>query len=295
MTNRSNISGSGNVVQFWLFSNETNRGATIYHPAVLVECKLTFRSLRASIHHTDERHYTAFYPEGELPVDWDIPAITIPTGTKLASAPPTSLPHKEGNYRFVPERIAEMEEELISRLVRKEKLALYYNPYLKTYSTPGETKEDFLRKVSEKGIVDLEPELKELMRRFEMKIEQVREAEERKGRHDSLPDPDLITMIEKRSELLTSKARLATVFSMFLNSAKTHYKPKRKTNPGFKIEHAKLELRETLQHIEQEASDAVKELCEEFLDRTTQCDTFEIGLQRHNIQVLRRAVLWIPT
>jgi hypothetical protein len=281
-------------MQYWLTDsgNGSSANAKAYHPAVLVECKLTFRSLRASFHHNEERNYTAWYPESDLPVDWDRPAIQLPPGVKLASAAPTQLPTKPGNYKFTTERISEMEDELVDRLMRTEKLRLLYNPTFKIYSTPDEEKDKFLSRVSEKGLSDLEPELRELMRRFELKFEQVREAEERKGRKEPLPEPDLLKMIEQRSELLTSKARLT---SMFLNSAKTLLKPSRVNEASaISLENTNLELHETLSRIEQEARDAVATLCDEFLERAAQCDSFEIGLQRQNIQVLRRALLWVP-
>jgi hypothetical protein len=290
---RSSSKDSKTVLELWLDDKETSRpeGARAYHPAVLIECKMTFRNLRSGIHHSDERGYTAWYPESDLPVDWDRPAVNLPPGTKFTTVAPFQLPEKPGNFYFTQERLFEMEDELVERLIRTEKLRLLYNPVFKIYSTPDESREEFLSRVSEKGLSDLEPELRELMRRFELKFEQVREAEERKGRKEPLPEPDLLKMIEKRSELLTSKSRLTT---MFLNSAKMLLKPTRISDVTTIVgDNTNRELHETLCHIEQEASDAVSALCEEFLGRAAQCDNFEIGLQRQNIQVLRRAVLWI--
>jgi hypothetical protein len=131
-----------------------------------------------------------------------------------------------------------------------------------------------------------------LMRRFELKLEQVRESEERKGRKEPLPEPDLLKSIEQRSDLLTSKSRLT---SMFLNTAKNAMKSTRMHDiSALSLDGANRELHETLHHIEQEACDAVNHLCEDFLSRSSQCDSFEIGLQHNNIQVLRRAILWLP-
>lgn len=46
--------------------------------------------------------------------------------------------------------------------------------------------------------------------------------------------------------------------------------------------------------IEQEASDALRTLYEEYLKLANEYDVFEIGLQPDNVQVIRRAILWIP-
>jgi hypothetical protein len=269
---------------------------SVYQPAILIECKLTFRSLRASTHYDKERIYTTWYPEGNLPVDWDRAAIDIPTNTKFSSAATENIPLRSGNFIFTPERIAEMEEELISSLARTEKLALFYNPVFKIYSSPYETRDQFLERVSEKALSGQESELKELMRRFELKLEQVREAEERKGRKEmaTLPEIDMFKALRPHIELLTSKARLT---KMFLNSAKLFFqRPTDTDNLSISaLSTTNRELHETLCHIEQEACEAVSMLCDKFLENASQCDSFEIGLQRQNIKVLRCAILWLAT
>jgi hypothetical protein len=286
----SSSKDSGYISQLWL-ANPPTTDASVYQPTVLIECKLNFRSLRASYHHSEERSYSAWYPEGEIPVDWDRPAIKLPPTTKFINVAPVDLPYKQGNFYFTTERLMEMEEDLLSRLLRTEKLCLLYNPIFKIYSTPNEQRDDFLSRVSETALMEMEPELRELMRRFELKLEQVRESEERKGRKEPLPEPDLLKLIEKRSELITSKSRLT---SMFLNTAKTALRSNRSTDVAtMPMDMPNRELHETLYHIEQEACDAVNSLCEEFLERSQQCDKFEIGLQHQNVQVLRRAILWL--
>lgn len=290
MLMRRNSNDSRNVSHFFPVV-PPDAGAKKYYPAILVECKLKFRSLRASYHHSEERVYTAWFPELDLPVDWDRPAMILEPGTKFASVAIHELPKQEGNYYFTAERLEEMKDVLISRLVRKEKFQLLYNPVFKVYSNPDEQKEDFLGRVSDIALSELEPELRELTRRFELKLEQIREAEERKGRHEPLPEPDLIARIEKRSEILLSKSRLTTIF---LNSAKAALKTKRFNGLAtLPVDSVNSELQENLHHIEQEAYDAVNALCETFLERSTQCDDFEIGLQHQNVQVLRYGVLWV--
>lgn len=286
---RASSRDSAPISHFWLI-NSSDEGSA-YYPAILVECKLTFRSLRASYHHSEERVYIAWYPENDLPIDWDKRILNLPAGTKFSSVPLKNLPQQEGKCIFSAERMAEMEEELINSLVRKEKLSLLYNPAFKIYSTPEQTKEDFLNKVSDIALSEIEPELKELMRKFELKIEQVRETEERKGRKEPLPEPNLLKSLEQRSEIFTSKTRLT---SMFLSTAKQTLKFKlQRNNISLVADFINNELHETLSRIEREACDAANELCDTFLSRSQQCDTFEIGLQHQNIQVLRRGVLWL--
>jgi hypothetical protein len=287
---RSGSKDSAPIAQYWLIT-PPDSSVTAYYPAVLIECKLTFRSLRASYHHTEERIYTAWYPENDLPVNWDQTIIDLAPGTKFSSVAVAPLPQQVGKCIFTASRLAEMEDELIDILVRKAKFSLLYNPVFKIYSTPEQTKEEFLNKVSEIALAEMEPQLKDLMRKFELKLEQVREAEERKGRKDPLPEPDLLKSLEQRSEMFTSKTRLT---SMFLHSAKRALKSKQFRGMfGGSADVINSELHETLCHIEDEACNAVNDLWESFLARSSQCDTFEIGLQHQNIQILRRGILWL--
>ncbi|MBK7996915.1 MAG: hypothetical protein IPK14_27155 [Blastocatellia bacterium] len=287
---RSSSQDSALVPHLWL-NNPVAAGTSAYYPAIMIECKLTFRSLRATYHHSEERIYTAWYPENDLPINWDEPIISLAPGTKFSSIPLSDLPKQTGNFLFTASRLAEMQDELISSLVRKEKFSLLYNPVFKIYSTPGQTRDEFLDKVSEIALTEMEPELRDLMRKVELKLEQVRESQERKGRKDPLPEPNLLKNIEQRSEIFTSKTRLT---SMFLNSAKRALKPKiSRGSVDTSLDKINFELNETLRHIEQEANEEVNQLWEIFLERSQQCDKFDIGLQHQNIQVLRRAILWL--
>lgn len=55
------------------------------------------------------------------------------------------------------------------------------------------------------------------------------------------------------------------------------------------------ELREDLERVEQEASEALRALYDEYLALANEYDIFEIGLQPDNIQVIRGILLWVPT
>jgi hypothetical protein len=281
---------SNNILlhQFWLAEFPTPY-AQYYRPVAYIECRLNFRSLRAGYHHSEERIYTTWYPESNLPVDWDVSPITLTTHQKLASQPMAQLPQKAGDYRLTAKRFQELEDTLIDQLNRKEMLKLLYNSTFKLYSTPEEPREDFIDRVSELAMPQIEARLRELMRQFELKLERVREAEERKGRKLQLPEPDLMKMLEQRYKLLTSKSRLASVF---LSGARVALRPARVLLTG-SADLLNRELHETLTRLEQEACDAVNRVYEQFLDLSTHCESFEIGLQPQNIQVVRRAVLWL--
>jgi len=54
------------------------------------------------------------------------------------------------------------------------------------------------------------------------------------------------------------------------------------------------ELLDEIGRVERDARDAVNSLYTEYSRQVEQCDKFEVGLQRENIYVQRRSLLWVP-
>jgi len=55
------------------------------------------------------------------------------------------------------------------------------------------------------------------------------------------------------------------------------------------------ELREDLERIEQEASDALRALYDEYSRSANEYDNFEMDFSPDNIQVMRRILLWVAS
>ena len=49
-----------------------------------------------------------------------------------------------------------------------------------------------------------------------------------------------------------------------------------------------------VKRIEQEASEALRALYDEYLALANEYDTFDIGVQPNNLQVIRSILLWVP-
>ena len=73
------------ITEYWLrsVSLEPETGNWRYKPAILVECTINFRSLRAGLNHSEERNYTAWIAESDMAIDWDSPALPLHTELKL--------------------------------------------------------------------------------------------------------------------------------------------------------------------------------------------------------------------
>jgi len=277
------------ITQSWLKSDGGDGTAYFYRPALLVECTLNFRSLRAGLNHSEERNYSAWLPEADLAIDWDSPAVSLDDPSRVVQEADASLSYRPGDYQTTGADIARYVAELVDKLARTERLRVYFNPVFGLFSGPGDPLEDFLARVADAALGRVEPELRSLRNRFELQLEQVREAQAAKG---ALTETlNLESFVSNRLHFFESETRLAGMFSTLAGAVFGSAEPRSEEEP-FSADEA--ELREDLGRLEQEASEALRALYDEYLALANEYDTFEIGLQPDNIQVIRNVLLWVP-
>lgn len=277
------------IAEAWLKPGDGLAGPLVYRPAVLIEYTVNFRSLRAGLNHSEERSYSAWLPEADLAMDWDSRGGDYDGISRLASQPDPAIGYRLGNYLTTRSDFDQCVAELMEKLVRTERLSVYFNPVFGLFSAPGDPLEDFLARVADAALGRIEPELKRLRNRFELQLEQVREAQAAKGSFaESL---NLESFISNKLHFFESENRLAGMFSTLAGAVFGSAEPRSKEEPYRADEE---ELREDLDRIEQEASEVLRALYDEYLALANEYDTFEIGVQPDNIQVIRSILLWVP-
>lgn len=278
--------------EFWFRPGDPafEAGALLYRPAMLIECAVNFRSLRAGLNHSEERSYTAWVPESDLAIDWDLPAAEFNERSQLTVLPDSKIGYWKGKYQTAKEDFAQYEAELVDKLARSERLQLFFNPVFGLFSAPGDALEEFLARVAEAALGRVEPELKSLRNRFELQLEQIREAQSARGMRAEVFN--LESFISHKLHLFESENRLADMFSTLAGAVFGATGPRSPQPEPYEWEEA--ELREDLDRVEQEASLALRALYAEYLTLANEYDVFEIGLQPDNIQVTRRILLWVP-
>jgi hypothetical protein len=277
------------IAEAWLQPDDSERSPLLYRPALLIEYTVNFRSLRAGLNHSEERNYSAWLPEADLAIDWDSRGGCFDEAPHLTSQPDPAIGYRSRNYRTTKADIEQYVGELIEKLVRTERLTVFFNPVFGLFSTPGDPLEDFLARVADAALGRIEPELKRLRNRFELQLEQVREAQASKGLlTESL---NLESFISNKLHFFESENRLAGMFSTLAGAVFGSAEPRPKEET-YRADEA--ELREDLERIEQEASEALRALYDEYLALANEYDTFEIGVQPDNIQVGRSILLWVP-
>jgi hypothetical protein len=279
------------VAEFWFRPGDeaSQAGALTYRPALLIECSINFRSLRAGLNHSEERSYTAWIPESDLAIDWDSTAAEINDRSQLTIQGDARFGYRQGNYLASKEDFDQYEAELIDMLARKERLRIFFNPVFGLFSAPEDSLEDFLARVAEAALGRVEPELKRLRNRFELHIEQVREAQAAKGAHAE--NISLDSFISRKLRFFESENRLADLFSTLAGAV---FGTTESKSQNESYEESETELREDLDRVEQEASEALRALYGEYLSLANEYDVFEIGLQPDNVQIIRRILLWVP-
>ena len=284
---RLQIEGIGEA---WLKPEKSSDSdSLLYRPALLIECTVKYRSLRAGLNHSEERNYSAWLPEGELAIDWDSPAADLENLSQLAPHPDPSIQYQTAAYITNRTRVDDWVAELIEKLVRTDRLSVFFNPVFGLFSAPGDPIEDFLGRVADAALSRIEPEMKRLRSRFELQLEQLREAQAAKG---SLAEQlNLESFISNKLHFFESENRLAGMFSTLAGAVFGSAEP-RSQEEIYRAD--EVELREDLEQVEREASDALRSLYDEYLALANEYDSFEIGLQPDNVQVIRRLLLWVP-
>lgn len=279
------------VSELWLRlpQTEADRPALIYRPAMLVECGMNFRSLRAGLNHSEERSYTAWLPESDLAIDWDAPAVKLDHRPQMAVQADPDIGYGPGNYVTTASDFEQYEAELINKIVRTERIKIFFNPVFGLFSTPNDPLEEFLPTIAEAALGRVEPELRQLRNRFELQLEQIREAHPQRISNDE--NLSFESIISHKLHFFESENRLAAMFSTLAGAVFGTTEPRSYAEV---YEPDEAELREDLSHIEQEASSALRTLYSEYLTLANEYDIFEIGLQPDNLQIIRRALLWVP-
>lgn len=279
------------VTEFWFRPGEEtdDASALAYRAALLVECSINFRSLRAGLNHSEERSYVAWVPESDLAIDWDSPAAEINDRSQLTIGADSRIGYWQGRYQTTGQDFDQYGAELIDMLARKERLRIFFNPVFGLFSAPEDSLEDFLTRVAEAALGRVEPELKQLRNRFELHLEQVREAQAAKGAHAE--NVSLESVLSRKMRFFESENRLADMFSTLAGAVFGTTEPRPHDDS---YEASETELREDLARVEQEASEALRALYGEYLTLANEYDVFEIGLQPDNVQIIRRILLWVP-
>lgn len=276
--------------EYWLHLTEGDiaSGQFLYRPAILIECRINFRSLRAGLNHSEERSYTAWIPETDLAMDWDTPAVAADRELKFQAMPDANIGYVVKDYDVTDKEFAQFETELIDKLARTEKLRLYFNPVFGLFSAPEDELDEFLSRLAEAALGRVEPELKRLRNKFELQVEQIRE------RHSAIEvstEEISDTLITRHRWFFESENRLAQLFSTLAGAVFSALKPKPVTGP---LTLADTELRDDLVRIEEEAGEALKKLYDEYVALASEYDVFEIGLQPDNIKIIRPLLFWVP-
>lgn len=291
------------IAEFWYVPDpDADRSSLAYRPAVLVDCRINFRSLKAETNESREQTHTSWLLPSSLTVDWDVPAIEPVIVSRLDTAPDPEIASPCPRPALDETSWGAIELELVERLTRREKLALHYNPLFEIFSGVDESLADFLDRTAEVALERIEPELKQLKHIYELQLEQVREAHiNRRGAvfaestsSGVASKAEIERLLRGRTEFSEAENRVTSLFTglagLVLQMPVARHDPDEE--PA--VDDAGLELREDLGRVEQEAADALNDLYTRYLEMVRSYDEFTVGIQPSNVRILRRALVWVP-
>lgn len=292
------------IAEFWYKRElDSDPGTLVYSPAVLVDCSINFRSLKAGLNESEERTFTAWLRPGSSAVDWDFVAIDPVIESDLDTSPDEAIRQPEARPELDEERWSELESDLVDRLTRREKLVLHYNALFEIFSGVRETLADFLDRAAEIALQNIEPELKQLKHVYELQLEQVREAHlNRRGAlladelGGGVPTSklEIERMLRGRTEFSETENRVTSLFTGL--AGLVLQVPTARSDEGDVevTDGPAQDLRDDLGRVEREAADALNELYTKYLEMVRSYDDFVIGIQPANIRIVRRALVWVP-
>lgn len=299
----ANARRADHIAEFWYAPDPADAGRDlVYRPALLIDCRINFRSLKAGLNHSEERSYASWVPPGTLPVDWDAPALPSVETSRIGHEPAPGVRRPESRPALDAERLDEAETDLVGALARRERLVLFYNPLFEIFSDVGGPLDNFLDRAAEIALQQIEPELKQLKHVFELQLEQVREAHISKrgavptdasGSSAVEGKAEIERLLQSRTEFFEVEKRVTSLFTGLAGFVLQM--PFVKSRPAGAGSEAAVELREDLARVEQEAADSLNELYTRYLEMVRSYDEFEVRIQQSNVRVLRRALLWVPS
>ncbi|MCX7753346.1 MAG: hypothetical protein N2443_10850 [Blastocatellia bacterium] len=293
------MSKAPSLVELWLGVEESLLwDAAVrwrYRPALLFECLLEFRDPRAELVHSEDRRYTTWLPHDEAAADWSVPAVDDLALEQVRTAPQPEVQPYEGAVTLTEARLEEIENDLIAHLVRSERLMLYHNPNLRLYSRWNESREEFLERVVEEARERLHPALKELMREFQIQLEQLRQ----RPLPMDVPDELRIGLDVLRRRMISRvEAQLhRTVLDHPLGTALHSVEIEEefgKASAAAEVPEELQSLAQELERLYEAAAARAQALLRGALEHARECEPYAVALHPNGIRVMRRALLWVP-
>lgn len=261
-----------------------------YRPALMFECQVEFRDVRAELIHAKEAYYSAWLPDGgeDVVIDWSEPAVTDISPDRLEWEPRSNIRPYSGKVRLTKRRMDQAQADLMNYLVRQANLTLYHNPALQWYSKLGEDRQEFLNRVADEVLTQMQPQLKTLAQRLKFRLEQLRELSlQGNYAHDA---SDELEVVRRRMISLLQNRMEALIMSH----------PQAPTTPlldvaeGIEVPEELSNLQEELHHLEQDIMHDLQAIHSEYHTKVNDCHEYPVRLQPTDIKVVRRALLWVP-
>ncbi|MEK6222688.1 MAG: hypothetical protein N2D54_10630, partial [Chloroflexota bacterium] len=268
----------------------------IYHPILLAQADIRYLQRKYKLDHEEKVSALVVDPDRRGAVRWEN-SLSKAIDHNHADRNPAA-DAQFGNLEAPltdKKTITALENDFIDWAYHDKAVTLLSNPTLKLFSSPGETKGQFLKNASEEVREKLEEELEELAEVFKKKRKSLqtkidkekRELEEDQSEHTQRKWEELGTLAEN----LFTKSRSRRRISSSLTKRRMTAKAKSDIEES---EDVLEELATDMEELVEDTSDAKEELEEKWAEIANEIEEIKINPLKKDILMDMFGVAWMP-
>ncbi len=282
----------------WASEIGARSGGTRLEAGLAARVRMIFDERVGDLRHEEEWE-AVFFPLGDR-LDTDEAVIVDYDRRDFRSDAPEGAKYSLTNAAIdTATFFKEAEKAIEQHIFRESTLELFRNKTLKVYSRPGESEEEFRKRCLEAAESEADAEAEKIRDRYESKAKTAEKrlaAAERRVR-----ELDVDVGQRKQQELVAGAGQ---VLSMFLGGRKrvsglsgisSRRSQTRRTQERLQSAAEKVEEQQDLiAELEEELTTEIEEIWDRWKDTAEDIDTFEVSLERNDVQLDELILFWAP-
>ena len=272
-------------------------GGTRFEASLAVRVKMVFDDRNARVDH-DEEWEAVYYPLGD-PFDPAKPHSVDHDGRDFLPDAPAGTAYVLPNAPIHTKTYFSQAEAAIKEaLYRGRTIEILRNPSLKVYSRGGESRDRFAERCDSVAQDLADQATAKILDRLEGKMDTVRDQIE--SARSKVEDASLDLKTRRQDELVPGAGTLIGILmgrrsTRSMSSAASKRSTTRKAQQRVQRSQAKVDAKlRDLDELEDEVTEEVLAIDAEWRVKADDIETLEIGLEKTDIRIAARALVWIP-
>jgi hypothetical protein len=292
------------VTQRFIAARSTSDGL-MYFPHVCVAAKVRFNDTKSGVDETVDKVYLTPVKDDNTPVEWAECQVVELHPDELETAPVEGIGYAElAGAATKVKSYTGWQKDLVTHIYASEALEIFTAPALKAFSHPGESKADFVARISHELHEERDAEIEKIRTRYRPKLEtmeeRLRKAEVARKIQEEQRSSEVMSaginilggvlgaMFGRGSAL--SKTNIGKAASAAKQAGKVLKEQKDVGRAGDTVE----AVQEQLASLEQEVEAAVAAVTAKLDAANMEVETVSIKPKKTNISLGFSALVWAP-